>query len=62
MRLAFPLLRELTNLGAPIATHVFKDEIARRYASGHPKVRTFPEKEGFLNYFSREELSSLKDE
>jgi len=58
---AFPLLRELTDLGDPIATRVFKEEIAKQYASWHPTVMKFLEKDGYLNYLSKEELESIKD-
>lgn len=58
--LAFPLLARLTKLEDSIAKRVFKEEIAKRYQSGHPTVRKFLKKEGFLTYLSEEELSSLK--
>ena len=57
--LAFPLLKRLTELGDPIAKKVFKEEIAKRYASGTFAVTTFLKKEGYLKYLSKDELSSL---
>ncbi len=57
--IAFPLLKRLTNVGDSIAKRVFKEEIAKRYASGHPTVREFLKIEGYLKYLSEEELSSI---
>ncbi|MBD3337775.1 MAG: hypothetical protein GF353_01615 [Candidatus Lokiarchaeota archaeon] len=57
--LAFPLLKRLTEVGDPVALLVFKEEIARCYASGHPTVQKFLKKEGYLNHLSEEELESL---
>jgi len=57
---AFPLLRRLTEVGDPIAKRVFKEEIARRYASGYPSVVEFLKEEGYLNYLSKDELLSLE--
>ncbi len=59
MTLAFPLLKRLTELGDPIARRVFKEEIAKRYSSGHFAVVTFLKKGGYLNYLNKDELSSL---
>jgi len=58
-KLAFPLLKELTNAGDPIAKKVFVEEIARRFNSGNLKVRQYLIKEGFLGYLSEEEMSIL---
>jgi len=60
--LAFPLLKELTKAGDPIAKKVFKEEIAKRYASGHPSVVGFLKHSGYLNYLSPEEVSSIIDD
>ncbi|MFX0101963.1 MAG: hypothetical protein ACFFCS_20525, partial [Candidatus Hodarchaeota archaeon] len=54
-KLAFPLLKELTQAGDPLARKVFKKEIAERYASGHKSVITFLEKEGYLDYLDNDE-------
>ncbi|MFX1259172.1 MAG: tetratricopeptide repeat protein [Promethearchaeota archaeon] len=59
--LAFPLLRKLTEAGDPQARRVFKEEIAKRFASGYKSVVTYLLNEGFLDYLSREELEILTD-
>ena len=46
--LAFPLLKRLTDIGDPVAKKKFKEEIAIRYASGHPTVMTYLGKNGYL--------------
>ncbi len=58
--LAFPLLKKLTELGDPIAKRVFKEEIAKRYASGHPSVVKYLKNEGYLQFLSENELKALK--
>lgn len=60
--LAFPLLKELTEAGDPVAKKVFKEEIAKRYASGHPSVVGFLRYESYLNYLSPEEVRSIIDD
>jgi len=57
--LAFPLLKKLTEVGDPIAKKVFKEEIAKRYTSGHPIVQEYLKNEGYLKYLNEEELESL---
>ncbi len=57
--LAFPLLKRLSELGDPIAKRVFKEEIAKRYSSGHFAVVTFLKKGGYLKYLNKDELSSI---
>lgn len=57
--LAFPLLKRLTEVGDPIAKKVFREEIAKRYASRHPSVAEYLKDEGYLKYLSEEELESL---
>ncbi len=57
--LAFPLLKELTEAGDPVAKKVFKEEIAKRYASGHPSVVGFLKHGGYLSFLSPEEVSSI---
>ncbi|MFX1375197.1 MAG: leucine-rich repeat domain-containing protein [Promethearchaeota archaeon] len=57
--MAFPLLRELTRQGDPKARRVFKEEIAMRFASGHPTVIQYLINEGYLQYLDSEELDSL---
>ncbi len=48
--LAFPLLKKLTEAGDPMAKKVFREEIAKRYASGCHSVVEFLRREGYLNY------------
>lgn len=57
--LAFPLLRKLTKLGDPIAKNVFKEEIAKRFESGHKSVMTFLLKEGYIDYLTDDEIESI---
>ena len=57
--LAFPLLKRLTEVGDPIAKKVFREEIAKRYASGHPSVMEYLKDEGYLKHLSKEELEFL---
>jgi len=57
--LAFPLLKKLTEVGDPMPKRVFKEEIARRYKEGNITVRTYLEKEGYLNYLNKDELAIL---
>jgi hypothetical protein len=58
--LAFPLLKELVLSGDPKAKKVFKEEIAKKIASGNPKVIEFLKVEGYLEYLTNEEINSLK--
>lgn len=57
--LAFPLLKELVDVGDPQAKRGFKEEIAMRLESGYPSVIEFLKKEKYLKYLSREELKSI---
>lgn len=58
-KIAFPLLKKLTEAGDPIAKRVFKEEIAKRYASGFPSMVRYLEHEGYLKYLSEDELSAI---
>ncbi len=60
--LAFPMLKELTELGDNIAKRVFKEEIAERFASCYIPVVHFLLFGGYLNYLSEEELETLFNE
>jgi Leucine-rich repeat (LRR) protein len=60
--LAFPLLKKLTEAGDPIAKNVFKDEIAKRLASGHNSVITYLINEGYLDYLNKDELKVVFEE
>ncbi len=57
--LAFPLLKKLTEAGHPIAKSVFKDEIAKRFKSGHVHVAIFLLEEGYIDFFNDEEKEIL---
>ncbi len=54
--LAFPLLRRLSNVGDVIAKRVFKEEIAKRLATGYPSVVKYLIEERYIKYLTREEL------
>ena len=60
--LAFPLLKRLATVGDPIAKKVFKEEIAIRYASGHPTVIEFLTQNGYLKYLSSDELEIILED
>lgn len=60
--LAFPLLKELTRVGDPIAKKVFKEEIASRLVSGHSSVITYLKNRGYLNYLNDEEIATLMED
>ncbi|MFX1324422.1 MAG: hypothetical protein ACFE8N_05665, partial [Promethearchaeota archaeon] len=57
--LAFPLLKALVDAGDPIAKRKFKEEIAIRYATGHPTVIRFLTQNGYLHYLTEDEFESL---
>ncbi|MFX1601745.1 MAG: leucine-rich repeat domain-containing protein, partial [Promethearchaeota archaeon] len=57
--LAFPLLKALVDAGDHIAKRKFKEEIAIRYATGHPTVIRFLTQNGYLHYLSEDEFESL---
>ena len=54
--LAFPLLKKLTEVGDPIAIRIFKEEIAKRFASNYPSVINFLSEKGYDKYLSREDF------
>jgi len=54
--LAFPLLKRLTEVGDKMAKRKFKEEIARRYKYGSFNNQMFLEREGYLDFLSKEEL------
>jgi len=60
--LAFPLLLKLSNAGDPVARKVFKEEIVKRFLSGHPSVMRFLFEEDYLNFLSDDEYASMFDE
>lgn len=57
--LAFPLLKALVDAGDPIAKRKFKEEIAMRYATGHPTVIRFLTQNGYLHYLTEDEFESM---
>lgn len=57
--LAFPLLKALADAGDPMAKKKFKEEIAIRYATGHPTVIRFLTQNGYLYYLSEDEFESM---
>ena len=61
--LAFPLLKRLTEVGDTLAKEVFKKEIIERFRDGNQlSVMTFLVKEGYLDYLSWDESTSLYEE
>jgi len=60
--LAFPMLKELTELGDPTAKRVFKEEIAERFTSCYIPVVDFLLFGGYLDYLLEEELETLFNE
>ena len=59
--LAFPLLKELSNAGDPLAKRVFKEEIALRLESGELNVIEYLIQGNFFKYFNEEELTSIAE-
>ncbi|MBN1803552.1 MAG: GTP-binding protein [Candidatus Lokiarchaeota archaeon] len=57
--LSFPLLKKLTEAGDPKAKRVFKDEIALRIEENNRTVTQYLVEEGYLSYFTPEELDFL---
>ncbi len=59
--LSFPLLKKLTEAGDPKAKRVFKDEIAFRIEENNRTVTQYLVEEGYLKYFTPEELDVLAE-
>ncbi len=57
--LSFPLLKQLKEVGDPMAKRVFKEEVAIRFESGYEPVKTFLLKSGYLNDFTEDELYAI---
>jgi hypothetical protein len=57
--ISFPLLRELTKAGDPIASKVFKEEIALRLESGYPSVVQYLLNQGYIKYFDPTEFKTI---
>ena len=60
--LAFPLLLELTKAGDKLAKKVFKDEIGKRFATGHLTTIQFLLYNEYLRYLTKEEINCIWDE
>ena len=60
--LAWPLLKELYEVGDPQAKKIFKEEIAKRLTCGYEPIITYLLEEGYLDYLSQEEIESLTDD
>lgn len=60
--LAFPLLLELTKAGDKLAKKVFKDEIGKRFATGHLTTIQFLLYNDYLRYLTKEEKDCIWDE
>ncbi|MFO8017912.1 MAG: hypothetical protein R6U96_04710 [Promethearchaeia archaeon] len=59
MRLAFPLLKKLTEAGDSQARKVFKEEVARRFQSGFRPVQEYLMMEGYTDVLTNEEQKSI---
>jgi len=57
--LSFPLLRELTQAGDPLARKVFRDEIALRLESGYPSVVQYLLNQGYIKYLTLVEFKNI---
>ncbi|MFW9972171.1 MAG: hypothetical protein ACFFDF_18435 [Candidatus Odinarchaeota archaeon] len=57
--IAFPLLRELAKAGDPLASKIFKEEIALRLESGYPSVVHYLLNQGYLSYFNASEFKTI---
>ena len=57
--ISFPLLRELTIAGDPLAKKVFKEEIALRLESGQPSVVQYLIIQGYIQNFSPSEFKVI---
>ncbi len=61
-KLAFPLLKKLTEAGDLLALRVFKEEIVKRFESGYINTAQFFLYNGYLNSFTIEELKYVFDQ
>ncbi|MFX1574250.1 MAG: hypothetical protein ACFFB0_16020 [Promethearchaeota archaeon] len=57
--ISFPLLRELTRAGDPLASKIFKEEIALRLESGYPSVVQYLLNQGYIQYFTPSEFKTI---
>ena len=58
-RLAFPLLKRLTDAGDATAKSVFKEEIARRLRENTPSVQRYLIEQGYVDYLNPDELNAI---
>jgi len=58
-KLAFPLLKRLTDVGDSIAKKAFKEEIARRLQEKSPSVRKYLIEQSYVDYLNEDELSAI---
>ncbi len=56
---SFPLLRQLTQDGDPLAKKVFKEEIALRIEDGNRSVAQYLINEGYLGYLAPSEIKTI---
>lgn len=56
---SFPLLRELTQAGDPLAKKIFKDEIALRLESGYPSVVQYLLNQRYIEYLTPFEFKTI---
>ncbi|TFG12358.1 MAG: DNRLRE domain-containing protein [Promethearchaeota archaeon] len=59
--ISFPLLRELSKAGDPVARRVYKEEIALRLESGYRSVVQYILAQGYLGEFSSDEFETMLD-
>ena len=57
--ISFPLLRQLTQVGDPLAKKVFKKEIALRIEDGNHSVVQYLINEGYLRYLAPSEIKTI---
>ncbi|MFW9882432.1 MAG: hypothetical protein ACFFG0_55935, partial [Candidatus Thorarchaeota archaeon] len=57
--ISFPLLRELTKAGDPLAKKVYKEEIALRLESGYPSVVQYLLSQRYIDVFSPSEFQTI---
>ena len=57
--ISFPLLRELSRAGDPVARRLYKEEIALRLESGYPSVVQYILAQGYIGEFSPDEFETI---
>ncbi len=58
--IAFPLLKELVQIGYELARRIFKEEIVIRFNEGTKSSRFFLNSGGYLDYLNEEEKQALR--